>query len=371
MAPPERHDSSERFEDAAAAWVFRRGAGLTAAEQVEFEQWRAADSRHEAALAQYEQAWSALDRPRATGQARLVLHQLADRASRRRRRRVAGITATAAGLIAVVALWGLEPSGSLSDLQARVVLPEKQTLPDGSVVELKSGAEIAVEFGASSRRVLLRRGTAHFSVAHESRPFVVAAGDVAFRAVGTAFGVQLADREVELLVTEGRVAVGAADEATEKGSGSTTHVAAPRAQPAATPAEWELVRSANLTESRPGALPSGLLVPAGNRVVVGFAEQRAALLVPPTIVPPDELAERLAWRAPKLEFTETALAEAVALMNAHNRTQLVMKDAELGKLRVSGLFRADRATAFVRLLEVNFDVSTEERGDTIYLYRKR
>ena len=373
MRPLGEYDLPERLEDAAATWVFRRGAGLTSAEQAAFERWRAADPRHEAALAHYEQAWSTLDRPRETGQASFVLHKLTERASRRRRRRLAGITASVVVLIAAAIIWRPGPSSAaLSDLQATVVLPEKQTLPDGSIVELRSGAEIEVDFSNAARRIVLRSGAAHFSVAHEERPFVVAAGDVEFRAVGTAFGVQLASSEVELLVTEGRVAVGAANEAAGQGSDRT-------AQPAASPAQRleraatdsKSLRSAGLEETGRVSLPSGLLVTAGNRVVVGLANQRAALLVPPTVVTTDELAERLAWRAPKLEFTETPLADAVALMNAHNRVQLVVKDAELGRLRVSGLFRADRAAAFVRLLEVNFDVRTEERGHTVYLYRKR
>src|SRR5437660_1453063 len=72
---------------------------------------------------------------------------------------------------------------------AVVLRPEKQILADGSVVELKSGAEIAVDFTGAYRRVALKRGEAHFQVAHQSRPFVVTAGPIEFRAVGTAFAV--------------------------------------------------------------------------------------------------------------------------------------------------------------------------------------
>jgi ferric-dicitrate binding protein FerR (iron transport regulator) len=58
-------------------------------------------------------------------------------------------------------------------------------------------------------------------------------------------------------------------------------------------------------------------------------------------------------------------------MNRHNAVTLVIEDAELGTLPVSGLFRADRTEAFVRLLEANFEVRAEPIGRSIRLHRKR
>ncbi len=72
-----------------------------------------------------------------------------------------------------------------------VSAPERRELPDGSVVDLKPGAEIAVEFTPALRRVTLRAGAAHFAVVkNPARPFVVAVGDVEMRAVGTEYSVQ-------------------------------------------------------------------------------------------------------------------------------------------------------------------------------------
>jgi transmembrane sensor len=56
--------------------------------------------------------------------------------------------------------------------------------------------------------VVLERGEAHFQVAkNPARPFVVVARGVEIRAVGTAFSVGLESTRVEVLVTEGQVAV--------------------------------------------------------------------------------------------------------------------------------------------------------------------
>ena len=55
--------------------------------------------------------------------------------------------------------------------------PRQIMLSDGSLVELKGDAEIAVEFTPAVRRIVLQHGTAHFQVAkNAARPFVVDAG---------------------------------------------------------------------------------------------------------------------------------------------------------------------------------------------------
>lgn len=346
MSRATKTDSGAELEDLAAAWVFRRANGLTPEEQAAFERWRSADPRHAGALARHERTWSALNRPRQAGQADLLLAQLAERASRRRLRRTAAITAAGALLVAGAQFWRARyASPGRPESRAVVVLPETQTLADGSIVELKPGAEIAVVFHEDSRRVRLRRGEAHFQVAHESRPFIVTAGTVEFRAVGTAFSVQLAPAQVELLVTEGRVAIG-----TTAGSPAAGRLADPVASAATT----------NLAT-----------VTAGNGITVALATAGSGAIPTPSMIPREEMAERLAWRVPKLEFTDTPLAEAVALMNRHNRVKLIIDDTNLGQLSVSGLFRADRLEAFVRLLEANFDVRAEQIGETTHLHRKR
>ena len=343
MSRPMQKRFSEEVESAAAAWVFRREAGLPPTEEAEFGRWRAADPRHESALARHEQAWSLLARPRRTGQAGFLLRRIVARASRRRR--VAATCGAFLLALAVGAVWQIRRATDAGVLATRasVVTPLTQTLADGSVVELKTGAEIAVDFDGPLRRVLLQRGEAHFQVVKDMRPFVVTAGTVEFRAVGTGFSVQIASTQVELLVTEGRVAVGKAAERSPMDHPSAVPVPAP-----------------------PGVLAT---VDAGNRMVVGL--EATAPVERPVAVPLAEIAERLAWRETKLEFTATPLAEAVALMNRHNRVQLVIEDAELARLPISGLFRADRTEAFVRILEANFGVRAEQTDGSVRLRRVR
>ncbi len=95
---------------------------------------------------------------------------------------------------------------------------QRVTLADGSVAELNASSEIKVNYTPADRRVQLVRGEAHFTVAkNKERPFWVQAGTVKVRAVGTAFDVRITEREIDVLVTEGKVTlaknnpIGAAD----------------------------------------------------------------------------------------------------------------------------------------------------------------
>lgn len=352
------------IEDLAASWVFRRSAGLTQVEQAELDAWKASDPRHAAALAQYDRAWAKFERPRAAGQAKQVIEQLETRGRRRRRRKLAAGVAALSLVFAVVVAWqfGTSQPRDVAGIHSAVILPETRILPDGSRVELKSGAEIAVDYAGQFRRVTLLRGEGHFEVAkNKERPFIVTAGGVDFRAVGTAFSVQLGAKAVELLVTEGTVAV--ARTMSDQASAVSNQPDSPDLA-AAPPPSGSSTFDARLSS------PSAVLVTAGNHTVIPLEPTSAGA---PSVQPMSEhdRAERLAWRAPRLEFTETPLAEAVALMNQHNRVQLVVDDSGLAQLRVSGLFRADRSEAFVRLLETNFGVKAETEGDTIHLRKAR
>ncbi len=327
--------SPRQIEDAAAAWFARRDAGLTHIEAAELAAWLASDVRHRAALAQHEQTWRTFDRSITSGAAGAVL-EAADATRRRRaRRRLAGLTA-AVLIVGAGVSWqrrspepvALTAVGAMASPTAVVSLPEKKILPDGSVAELPPGAEIVMEYSAGERRVVLRRGTAHFDVARNpARPFVVAAGPVAVRAVGTAFAVVLGRDDVGVIVTEGRV---------------TLETAA--REPA--------------------------FVDAGQRAQVDLAPGAPAAAVVPLAA--EELREHLAWRSARVEFSGTPLDEAIALLNRHNRVQFALGDPALARVRVSGFFRADNTAAFVRLLEATFGVRAEFLDhDRIVLWRAR
>ncbi len=340
------------IESQAAAWLARRDGGMSVGEKSEFDRWCAADPRHAAAVREIAAVWTALDRPTAAGQVESLRAALDALDRRRRRRWMAGGAATtlaaAAGLVVLLGLLrpSSGPPSALADAAptARVIEPKRQTLPDGSIVELRHGAEITVAFDDANRVVKLASGEAHFSVTkNPRRPFVVETGNVKISAVGTAFAVEVGRTEVEVLVTEGRVRVH-----------STPSVPPVRRDPP--------------TGQTPGpsAVSSAPLVEAGQRAVVSLGAAGSLPLV--VSVPAAEFAERLAWRLPRLEFSETSVADAIAMFNRHNRLQLQVADSAAAARRITGVFRADNVEGFVRALESSLGLQAERRAGEIRLH---
>ncbi len=348
MMSSSTRQAGEQIAATAAQWVARRDAGLSAEERTEFAHWCAADPRHASAVEHYTATWSVLDRPQQSG---AILDELRGRV-RRRRQQVLGMAAAIAMALTAAWQWQRHEATATAETVAATAgvlrAPETRTLADGSVVELNRGAEIIVEFTPELRRVVLVRGTGHFQVTkNPKRPFVVEVGGMQVRAVGTAFSVQREAQQFEVLVTEGRIAV---------------------EQPSAPAAAAEPAHAARAPLASVGA---------GERVVVPV-EVAAAPPTPLAVVSvsPDEMAERLTWRARRVEFSDTPLDEAVALLNRSGRrtdgVQIALDPASrtLAREPVSGVFSADNAEAFVRVLELSFGVHSERQGNQIVVSRR-
>jgi transmembrane sensor len=273
-----------------------------------------------------------------------LVHELDRRAKRRRRRRLGVLAGAVAGLVLVGVFLRPEqnktPAITATPTSAIVMTPSRQVLPDGSIVELKEDAAIAVEFTSGRRQVRLQRGVAHFKVAkNPQNPFVVQVGRIEVRAVGTEFSVNFSDTSAEVLVTEGSVAV----EQPAGASGATA---------IATPTPRTLA-----------------VLEMGRRVVIDIAAP-IITTAPVEAIDAAEIAERLGWRVPRLEFSGTPLAEAIAMFNRHNQVQLALEDAALGELKISGFLRADKTETFLRLLESDFGLRADRRSPTQIVLRR-
>lgn len=328
------------IEAAAAQWVARRDRTLTASEQDEYLQWLQEDPRHAAAIARHERT---LDRMMQLAdwqpghEARPNPDLFAPRSRWQRWTKPWMALAAAAVVAGSTALWwklaGPGTAAAPSDIHLRV--NERQTLVDGSVVELKDGSQLDVKFTDETRRVHLRGGEGFFHVAkNAARPFIVEAGGVEVRAVGTAFNVRLDASTVEVLVTEGRVRL------------------ASRIHP-----------ETALTFLRAGECAIVPLQP----------DQTPANVVHMT---DEEIKSALAWQVPRLQFYETPLSDAVEEFNRRGtesgRPVLVIGDPSLADLRVGGTFRVDNVRGFVRLLSVTMGIRSEPGdGNKLVLVRGR
>jgi transmembrane sensor len=223
---------------------------------------------------------------------------------------------------------------------------ERARLADGSTLELNTASTARVRFTAAERQIDLESGEAHFEVAHDTaRPFVVRAGGVAVRAVGTAFNVRFHAGTIEVTVTEGKVNVG--------------------------PASVTSRPTVELDGHEGATHPNGqTLVSAQERVAIPVASSARNVVFPAPAIERLALAEvhaALAWQRRVTEFSDTPLAEIAARFNRYHSLQLVVADPELGARRIGGIFALDDVEAFVRLLERDGIVRSERKGDTVQL----
>lgn len=324
------------IETAAAEWLLEREEGFGPGRAAAFEAWCAVP-RHLVVLRRTERTLGLL------AQLPAVRAPLADRlATREAQPRVIPWrpSSWAAGMAALLLLCGLawwfaRTDGAGGRHFATAATRQQQVaLVDGSVLNLNVSTDVRVDLSRAARRVTLTTGEAHFAVAPDpGRPFIVTAGDVAVRAVGTAFSVRLGPGGVDVLVTEGKVEV----TRLAKGSSPAT------------------------------ALPAGRehLV-AGERTFVTHAAAGPAAVEQ---VAPEALLAAVRWHSPMMTFSDLPLQDAVALFNRRNTRQLVLADPALGARRIGGTFAADQVEAFVRLLVQDGDVAVARRSDAEIVLR--
>ncbi len=334
------------IEAEAMAWLAEREEGFAPGRAAAFESWRRRDSRHAASIAELEQVLAQLD---GLAERREEVNAHFNRVSPSpppsRETPASAPAATVrwwrpvawSGLAAALllgAFFGSRALQSTPSPETRYATTtagyERARLTDGSTLELNTASAARVQFTAAERRVELESGEAHFEVAHDTaRPFVVSAGGVAVRAVGTAFNVRFVSGAVEVTVTEGKVAVERLD--------------------------------LNSLSAGP------TLVAANQRLALPLAPAAAPAPIIEPLAPADVRAV-LAWQRRVTDFTDTPLAEVTARFNRHNVLQLVITDPTLGSRRIGGIFALDDVEAFVRLLERDGIIRAERQGDNLLLH---
>jgi transmembrane sensor len=318
------------IDEEAAVWVWRMdSAAVAAADRQAFEAWLRQDPRHRRAAAALSAVWSTLDGlaeakrdekiATFTNTAKLPLLHHPQR----------GWFAAAAVLaaVAVGAVWLQQGGGESQTLATAVGQQRNVTLADGSTVTLNTNTILETDLRRRTREIYLRKGEAHFQVAHDrSRPFLVHAGDAVVRAVGTAFEVRvLTDQHVDVVVDEGRVEV----QATALLPALPNPAARARA-PAAT-----TVRALN----------------AGERLSTASRDYAV------TPITAQQMSSELAWREGAIIFDGQPLSEAIAEIERYTDARIVVSDPEIARLRVGGRFRTGNVQEFFDALQTALPVS--------------
>lgn len=338
---PSQPCSPDAIEASAVEWLLEREEGFEPGRAQAFAIWCASDHRHAAAVAQAEMTMALLaelPQVQVPLRARIADHTgIASAESYLHSYRLNSWTAGIAAALALAAvLWWLVPRHSSEELDyvTGTNNPQQVALNDGSVVDVNSNSMIQVRLMRHERHVELNAGEAHFEVAHDStRPFIVRAGGISVRAVGTAFNVRIGGDGVEVLVIEGRVEISKLPTLLSLGS----------------PAEHSQAGASERVWAPRSGGSSALVIEKVNSQVIN---------------------ETLAWHSQSTHFSNQSLREVIALFNRRNTLQLVLADSELGERMIGGIFAIDQPMAFVRLLEQDGDVIAERHGEReIVLHR--
>lgn len=300
--------NSRKSDSQAARWVVRLGGGpLLPHEQRELDAWLEGDHRNRGAFVRAQAAWLDLDRVAALSRPGGGSYSGPDTPSERPVLRRRWVLAAGLGTVAVAGAggwWSWQGRGRSYVSGGGEI--RRVTLADGSTMTLNSSSSVRVDYTSAQRSVSLERGEALFEVAKDrTRPFVVSAGNLSVRAVGTAFAVWRRDIRTDVTVAEGIV---------------------------------EVFDSHGLRRQRATRLVANEL---GVATRTGLRIQRLT---------PQDLDRRLAWRAGMLVFDGETLSEAVREINLYGGKPIRIDDPQLAARPVVGLFRAGDPEEFARTI---------------------
>jgi transmembrane sensor len=312
------------IDEEAAQWTWRMDGEVTPAEQQAFDAWLRQDPRHRRAMDELSRVWQTLDglAEAKRGEKIATFTEQPTSAHQAATRRNWLIGAAAAAMVAVAVGLGFVLIGQRSETQtlATAVGQERTvTLADGSIITLNTNSIVETVLTGRLRQIYLRKGEAHFQVAHDtSRPFLVHAGDAVVRAVGTEFEVRLlTDQHVDVTVNEGRVEVQAG------------------------PAQPATRRALN----------------AGQKLATTDYSVKQ--------VSPEQLSSQLAWREGAIVFDGEPLAEAIAEIQRYTDARIIISDGSTALLRVGGRFRTGDVQGFFAGLESALPVSIRRSADGV------
>ncbi|MDB6084746.1 MAG: hypothetical protein JWN43_2627 [Gammaproteobacteria bacterium] len=311
-------------------WAWRMDSETaTAADRQAFESWLRRDPRHRRASEELCRVWAALNGlADAKRSEKLATFAAAGSPARNRG---AWWAAAAASLVLGIAVPALLQRGSeLQTLSTAVGQRRNVTLADGSVVVLNTNTIIETNLQRRSREIYLRKGEAHFQVAHDrTRPFLVHAGDAVVRAVGTEFEVRLlSDQHVDIVVNEGRVEVQAKTEEGPQIMGRSVRA------------------SVALRALRAGEQLSTATADFAVRAVSS-----------------QQLSNDMAWLDGAIIFDAKPLVEAVAEIERYTDYRIVVADSHIATLLVGGRFRTDNVQGFFDALQSALPVSIRRTAD--------
>jgi transmembrane sensor len=305
--------NTDEIGDEAAGWVVRMdSSSWSDSDEAELQSWLSGDVRRRGELLRAQAAWMTLDPVTEEKQARWR-----PAVAMPRRSVLAGAGAALAASIVGGIIWTNSATAYSTAIGEILRVP----LNDGSTATINSDSEIRVKFKAAERGVELEKGEVWFQVAKDAeRPFVVTAGQVVAKAVGTAFSVRRREQGADVLVTEGVVEVWAAQ------------------------ADGHRIK---------------LL--AGQSAFVG---DNAAIQV--AAGGPVAIDRALAWRSGSIDLAGETLADAIETFNRYNSRKLILVDQHLAHERFDGVFHTNDPEGFALVVRGSLNVPID-RSDPAFI----
>jgi transmembrane sensor len=298
----------------ANAWVVRLTSGQATVEDARaLRAWCETSPAHTEAYRAAAQLW------KQTGKAATL-------AAPQRSKKPRFVLGSALAACVALVVVGLAQLGAVPD--ARALLADHHTaqgarqrieLADGSVIEMDARTRLNVDFSASQRHITLGAGAAVFHVQHDAkRPFVVSAEGGSVTAIGTVFEVRQQGDGIKVTCSEGVVAV-----------------------------------------NQPGFAQQ--LLNAGQQLQYGdqgLSAQRAV-----------DAEQELAWRQDLLVFKNRPLQELVDELNRYHQSRILITNARIGALPVSGVFHLKRPDEALRHIEQTLQLSATQLPAGVVLLR--
>jgi len=318
-----------QIEHTAADWWARlRDPALPEPALLQWSEWLEADPRHADAFERASALAEAAAAMDAASRRKFVDRFATPRSQRSTLPRVA--LALAAGLALVVLgaelFLALRPgvAGAPRQYVSERADHRDIDLPDGSSIELGGATSVTARYGRDERTIDLEAGEAFFRVAHAPRPFIVNAGPLRIRDLGTAFNVRRTGDRVTVAVTEGRVRV---SPLASQGDAATVELGAGRE--------------------------------------VSFDPETQAMRI--LDVDP---ATATAWRGHRLEFVNEPLSSVVENVNRYSARPIRLADATLGRMTFTGTVQVDTIDSWVAALPRVFPVRVDSYPDRLELARQ-
>ncbi|PZQ59446.1 MAG: iron dicitrate transport regulator FecR [Phenylobacterium zucineum] len=344
------HPLTDARAELAAIWAARLADGQVPEDQrAELQAWLDADPANGDALEEIVGAWHAVEHYAASAEM-MALREAALASARRSLRRRespwsgrprawAALAATLLIAVVCAGAWAwLAPHTYRTGVGERRVI----ALSDGSKLSLDAATVVKVRYTGEKRRLWLERGRARFEVARNPlRPFSVTAADEVVVATGTAFSVELVQKQVRVVLYEGHVMVMDRD---GQGARRTVEV-----------------------EGRRVAADQ-LLTPGRELILPVVQSAQVASVSPPVVVARADPVRSLSWEAGQLVFEDEPLDLVVERMNRYADTRLKVGDAATAKLRISGVFQAGDTDALVQGLGAAFAVKARTGADGVTLF---